>query len=213
MPVTLVAAKFTRAGGILSSINYYDQNAAVFVQQTLHVDMSESYRKFQRLLPAGGSVLDAGSGSGRDAAYFISQGYTVEAFDASSEMVAATRLNAGIPAIQMSFEEFAWDHQVDGIWACASLLHVKRASLPNILQRLASTLKDGGAMYASFKLGQEERIKAGRFFNDMDEILFANVLDEVGALALELSWVSSDVRPERAAELWLNCILVKRGNA
>jgi SAM-dependent methyltransferase len=213
MPATLMAAKFTRTGGILNSVDYYDHNAAVFVEQTLNVDMSGSYGKFLRLLPAGGSVLDAGSGSGRDAAYFISQGYKVEAFDASAEMVAATQQNAGIPAIQMSFEEFAWGHQFDGIWACASLLHVKRTLLPDVMQRMAKTLKDGGAMYASFKLGNEERIKAGRFFNDMDETALTNVLDEVAVLALEQAWVSSDVRPERAAELWLNCILVKRGDA
>lgn len=213
MPATLMAAKLTRTGGILSSIDYYDHNAAAFVEQTLNVDMSESYRKFLGLMPDGGSILDAGSGSGRDAAYFISQGYKVEAFDASAEMVAATQLNAGIPAIQMSFEEFAWGHQFDGIWACASLLHVKRALLPDVMQRMAKTLKDAGAMYASFKLGNEERVKAGRFFNDMDETALTNVLNEVTILALEQAWVSSDVRPERAAELWLNCILVKRGDA
>ena len=85
-----MAAKFTRTGGILSSSDYYDHNASAFVEQTLNVDMSESYGKFLRLLPTGGSVLDAGSGSGRDAAYFISQGYKVEAFDASAEMVVRT---------------------------------------------------------------------------------------------------------------------------
>ena len=194
----------------MTSNDYYDLNAAAFVEQTLNVDMSESYRKFLALLPAGGSILDAGSGSGRDAAYFISQGYQVEAFDASAEMVAATQFNAGIPAILMSFEEFAWDHQFDGIWACASLLHVKRIMLPVVLQRIAETLRDGGAMYASFKLGSDERNKAGRFFNDMDEALLADVLDKVSDLSLYRVWISSDVRPDRSSELWLNCLLLKR---
>jgi SAM-dependent methyltransferase len=210
MSATLMAAKFTRTGGILSTIDYYDNNAAAFVGQTLNVDMSESYRKFLRLMPDGGSILDAGSGSGRDAAYFTSQGYKVEAFDASVEMVTATKQNAGISAIQMSFEEFAWDHQFDGIWACASLLHVKRTSLPDVMRRMAKTLIGGGVIYASFKLGNEERIKAGRYFNDMDAVMLTKLLEEVPVLTLEEAWVSSDVRPDRASELWLNCIMIKR---
>jgi membrane protein involved in colicin uptake len=49
------------------SVSFYDQNADSFIEQTADVDMSNLYARFCRLLPDGGSILDAGSGSGRDA--------------------------------------------------------------------------------------------------------------------------------------------------
>ncbi len=70
-------------------------------------------------------TVSAVSASARVSACWISSRSDFTAVSIA-EMVAATQLNSGIPAIQMSFEEFAWGHQFDGIWACASLLHVKR---------------------------------------------------------------------------------------
>jgi SAM-dependent methyltransferase len=195
--------------GVLMSVSFYDQNADNFIEQTADVDMSSLYERFSRLLPDGGSILDAGSGSGRDALAFSQMGYDVEAFDASKKMVDATRRRAGVPTHHASFQGIQLNRKFHGIWACASLLHVPRVELSEVLNRLSGCLDPSGILYASFKYGDEEREKCGRYFNDMNEGLINEQLANVKSLELLETWTTADQRRERSNELWLNCILKK----
>lgn len=193
---------------------FYDANAPAFVSTTRDVDMSDVQRRFFAALPIidgkPARILDAGSGSGRDALAFRCQGYKVEAFDASPAMVAATREYAGVPVRQMRFEDFAWDHLFEGIWACASLLHVAETDLPQVTDRLAAHLVPGGVLYLSFKLGTGERVKDGRRFTDMTEVSLATLLDGCGDFGQPDIWQSQDRRPDRASEMWVNAVVTKR---
>lgn len=103
------------------------------------------------------------------------------------------------------------DQPFDGIWACASLLHVPRAHLSTILRRLASFLKPTGVLYASFKYGEQEREKGGRYFNDLNEQLLAEHLEHVPSLSALEVWMTADRRTDRSEERWLNCLMVHGG--
>jgi len=193
---------------------FYDANAEAFISNTRDVDMSVMQQRFLVALPVvdgkPARILDAGSGSGRDALSFRMLGYAVEAFDISPAMVAATREHAGVEAKQIGFEDFAWDHQFEGIWACASLLHVAGSNLPEVINRLVDHLTSGGALYLSFKLGTGERVKDGRRFTDMTEYSLATLLDGCAGLRAPDIWQSQDCRPDRAAELWINAVVNKK---
>lgn len=189
------------------SVEFYEEHAESFIAQTADVDMQALYGRFCKHLPPCASVLDAGCGSGRDAAAFSQMGYDVVAFDASRKMVEATRKRAGIPVYLMTFEDAQFDAKFNGIWACASLLHVQRARLSNVLERLAALLKPTGVLYASFKYGEKERVKGGRYFNDLDERLLEEHLRAAPSLRLLEVWITTDQRPERSGEQWLNCLL------
>ncbi|KQI67901.1 hypothetical protein AN189_12485 [Loktanella sp. 3ANDIMAR09] len=193
--------------------DYYDQQATTFIATTRDVDMSHARQRFLSVVPprADGAtrILDAGSGAGRDALSFRVLGYDVEAFDASSAMVAATQSHASVPARQMRFEDFAWKHPFEGIWACASLLHVSEADLPKVIARLAAHLVTGGALYTSFKRGTGERVKDGRRFTDMTTKTLGAFLEECGEFSQPDVWESDDCRPGRAAEVWVNAVVKK----
>lgn len=193
---------------------FYEVNAETFISTTRDVDMSDMQQRFLAALPVvdgkPARILDAGSGSGRDALLFRVLGYEVEAFDVSPAMVAATREHAGVEAQQMRFEDFAWDHQFEGIWACASLLHVAEANLSTVINRLVDHLTQGGVLYVSFKLGTGERVKDGRRFTDMTEASIATLLDGCAGLSAPDIWQSKDCRPDRAAELWVNAVVNKQ---
>lgn len=191
------------------SVEFYEKNADSFVAQTADVDMAALYQRFCEHLRPGASVLDAGCGSGRDALAFSKLGYYVVAFDASPKMVAAARQRAGVPVHQMTFETMKFDQTFDGIWACASLLHVPRSRLSNVLEILASILEPAGILYASFKYGDKEREKDSRYFNDLNECLLAEQLTIVPNLKIVDMWTTGDQRPERSKERWLNCLLAK----
>ena len=176
--------------------------------------MSELRGHFLKSLPntcaRPARLLDAGSGSGRDALAFKRLGYAVEAFDASPAMVVATREHADVPTRQMRFEEFAWEHPFEGIWACASLLHVAKVDLPSVLEKLVAHLAPQGALYLSFKHGQGERVKDDRRFTDLTPDTLALFLDQCGGLSQPDIWLSQDCRPDRASDVWVNAV-VKKG--
>lgn len=189
------------------SVEFYEKNAESFIAQTAEVEMAALYQRFCEGLPQGASVLDVGCGSGRDALAFSEMGYNVVAMDASEKMVDATRERAGVATYLMTFEDLKFDQSFDAIWACASLLHVRRNELAKALKRLSLHLVPNGILYASFKYGDGEREKGDRYFNDMNEQLLAEHLVEVPNLLSREVWVTQDQRSERGDERWLNCIL------
>lgn len=184
-------------------------NAEQFCARTAQLDLRHLYRPFQELVPPGGHILDAGCGSGRDSLYFQSAGYQVTAFDASRRMVEAASRLLGRPVQLMTFQELDFSGAFDGIWACASLLHVPRREMQGVLARLARALVPGGVLYASFKYGDGEGWRGERLFNSYDEQSFAELLQSVPALSTTQVWQTTDVRPDRADERWLNALLTR----
>ncbi|MBY5923386.1 class I SAM-dependent methyltransferase [Ferrimonas balearica] len=192
------------------SIEFYNQNADNFFENTVNVDMSALYDEFTQHLPEGAKILDAGCGSGRDSKAFVDMGYDVTAIDASAEMVRRATTHAGIKVHQLRFDEIPWTETFDGIWSCASLLHVKRRELPKTLETIANALKPNGSWYASFKYGNSEREKEGRHFTDLDEAQFAELIDDLPGIEIAKVWITVDKRPDRD-ERWLNVMLRKTG--
>jgi 2-polyprenyl-3-methyl-5-hydroxy-6-metoxy-1,4-benzoquinol methylase len=193
----------------MMSISYYDANAEAYFSDTVGADVSALRERFLAHVPPGGHILDAGCGSGRDARAFAEAGYQVTAFDASAEMVNRAAAYTGLDVSQMSFDDMAWVEEFDGIWACATLLHVPRDKLGSTFARFARALRRGGAWYLSVKHGTGDRVIGGRTFTDMTEQEMRNHLDGMGLSVADL-WVTDDVRPGRA-DRWVNTVAVRNG--
>ncbi|HLI65730.1 MAG TPA: class I SAM-dependent methyltransferase [Caulobacteraceae bacterium] len=192
----------------MSSIAYYDENGAAFFDMSVDAGMPNEWAWFLGYVPEGGAVLDAGCGSGRDALVFLRAGRLVTAFDGSAEMVRRAACHTGLPVRQMTFEDVDWDTAFDGVWASASLLHVPRAELPAVMQRLVRALTPGGVIYASFKHGAEDRRANGRDFTDMTPRLLKTLFANAGLTDVELR-VVNDGRAGREHERW-TCAVGRR---
>lgn len=190
------------------TIQYYNENAEIFFAGTVNVDMSELHKKFTSYLPVGAIILDGGCGSGRDSLAFMQQGFTVEAFDASEAMVDKARALTGLEVQLKCFDQLEYSERYDGIWTCASLLHVPKSELLESMKALARSLKQGGFWYLSFKYGDTERTKDGRNFTDLNESLLLSLVAGLGDLEIADIWITVDKRPDRD-EKWLNVILKK----
>ena len=66
-----------------------------------------------------------------------------------------------------------------------------------------------GIFYTSFKYGNFEGVRNDRYFTDMTESSFAELINEVTGFEIIEEWITSDVRPDREEEKWLNVILKK----
>lgn len=190
------------------TISYYDKNAEEFCKNTIDADMTFCRGKFLKYLKNGATILDAGCGSGRDSVVFKQLGYHVTAMDASPKICREAEKVLGQKVLCKTFEELDDENVYDGIWACASLLHVPKERIGEALYRLKRALKDGGILYASFKYGEEEKIVNGRLFNYYNEQSLRTLMCENGFEVLEL-FVTQDVRKDRREEKWVNVIGVK----
>jgi len=191
-------------------MTYYDEHADAYIQGTVSVDMGAQYALFTPYLKAGASILDAGCGSGRDSRVFLDRGYAVEAFDASPEMVRAATELTGLPVRLLRFQEMDHHEQFDGIWASASLLHVPRSELNDVFIRLHRALKRGGILYASFKEREADFESSNRFFTCFTENAFRAFIENLGLFTIVDLQHSTDLRPGREDEQWLNAVL-RRG--
>lgn len=192
------------------TINYYDTNAKEFVEGTLNVDFKVTQDKFINKLPAKGYILDFGCGSGRDTKYFLAKDFNVDAIDGSIELCKIASEYTNIKVRHMYFNELSIVNKYDGIWACSSILHLSLDDLVDVFKRMSKALKDEGIIYTSFKYGNFSGERNGRFFTDMTEDSFANLIINVENLKVEEQWITADVRPQRGNEKWLNLILRKK---
>ena len=197
------------------TIKYYEKEYETFISETIDADTEVLRRRFLRLIPDNGDILDLGCGSGRDTKAFIDAGYRVSAIDGSEEICHAASEYTGIDVKCMDFFDIKAVEAYDGIWACASVLHVEKSRIPKLLEVLYRALKKGGILYLSFKYGDHDGFRDGRHFTDLNENGFSELLDSLycesvtrDEFELVDEWKSEDVRRGKNVE-WLNVILRK----
>ena len=189
-------------------MNYYDKNAQEFFDSTINADMSSHHEKFISYMPEKGNILDAGCGSGRDTLFFKNHGYDVTSIDGSMEMCKLASEYAKTDVLHMQFQEMEFQSVFDGIWASASLLHIPTDEIESILAKFKDALKNNGIFYASFKYGDFEGIRNGRFFNDLTKETAIELFEKADFEVIE-TWITTDSRIERQHQKWTNIIVRK----
>ena len=192
------------------TINYYNLNAKNFIENTQNADMHIPQNRFHRLLAEHASILDFGCGSGRDTKFFLQKGYDVTATDGSAELCKLVSAFSGIDVKEMLFQDLDAISMYNGIWACSSILHLPKIEQFPVFQKMCNALKENSVIYP-LKYGNFEGERNGRYFTDFREDTFQEFIKEIPELTVEEQWITSDVRPGRGEEKWLNLIL-RKGN-
>ena len=192
-----------------STIQYYEEHAEEFTTNTLNADMASIRSRFLAYLPTGCRILDFGCGTGRDSKAFLNLGYDVTAIDGSEALCKIAQALTGLSVRCLDFRRYtpANDEIYEGIWACASLLHLQKGELLPVMKVLSQALIPGGAFYVSFKYGTFEGERNGRHFTDFTLEEFREFIKRIPELSVAEYWVTGDVRPGRGDERWLNIVL------
>ena len=195
----------------MNTLDYYNKNSEEYFNSTLNVDMTNTYKAFLKLVPKGGKILDLGCGSGRDSMNFMKLGYEVTSVDGAKKLAKRASVLLGKEVIVSTFEELELKEKFHGIWACASLLHIKREDLKTVLNNLYNNLDDNGVFYMSFKYGEKEYVDdKNRYFNcftDESIISFINENTKYNILGL---YITEDKLGRVNEVKWVNLICNKK---
>lgn len=185
--------------------DYYAVHADHYFRSTVGLDMTVIYKRFFDELSAGAHIADAGCGSGRDTRLFLQKGFAVTAFDGSPEMARLASAFTGQRCTVLRFQDIQFRHEFDAIWACASLLHVPKDEMIDVLGRFFKAVKPGGILYASFIEGEgERRSEDGRLYNSYTAASFRELLRNIRVNGEISFWKSEGIsRPVERAP-WIN---------
>ena len=195
----------------MNTLDYYNKNSEEYFNSTLNVDMTNTYKPFLKLVPKDGKILDLGCGSGRDSMNFMKLGYEVTAVDGAKELAKKASVLLGKEVILSTFEELELKEKFHGIWACASLLHIKKEDLKIVLNNLYNNLEDNGVFYMSFKYGEKEYVDdKNRYFNCFtDESIISFINENTKFNILDL-YITEDKLGRVNEVKWVNLICNKK---
>ncbi len=187
---------------------YYEINAKRYAEETFSVDMSEQYKKFLPLLREQARILDLGSGSGRDACYFQKKGYQVTALEPSKNLCREIRKVFSGKIVCSDIQSYQPEQRFDGIWACASLLHLQEKEVLSFFEKINLYLNDNGIIYLSGKNGiPTGEAPDGRYFLEFTEALKEKILVTNERIRLNELWYSEDVSGRKGFR-WVNMIFM-----
>lgn len=186
--------------------SYYNNNTDIYIKNTENVNMKALYKPFLERIPEKGRILDIGFGSGRDSKYF-SKKYEVTSIDSAKGFVEVAKKNLDNKVVLLDVRDMNYKNEFDGIWACASLLHLKEEELIPVFNLCYDALKEKGVMYASFKEGDFKGDIGGRYFTYLTDKKIAEILQHTGFIINEMSY-TIDAREDRQ-DKWINLYLLK----
>lgn len=178
--------------GFADTIDWYNKHAKEFAQKAGSGKRYAFMEEFEKLLPKGAKLLDAGCGSGRDANDFQTGGFDVTGLDLATELIEHAKqtyshckfLLGDIRSLPFKENDF------DGVWSNASLLHFETLEdVKKSLQEFYRVLKEKGIVFVGVKLqtgdkktGLEEdaRFTEPRFFQYFTEKEIHELLYEAG---------------------------------
>lgn len=191
------------------TIKYYDEHASYYFEKTSHVDLVVLYKEFLKYVPVGGRIMDLGCGSGRDVKWFRDHGYEAYGLDASERLVTIARDKLEIPVEVGHIEEWIADEAFDGIWCCASLMHLDDISFDMFLSNLRCNLRQGGALFISVKEGIDSGVSEdGRYFRDFNDETLNAFISHYKGLRIEKVWYTTD-KLYRDSFRWMNAIIIR----
>jgi SAM-dependent methyltransferase len=196
--------------------DFYDREANLYYDRWKNaLPLPPMYAFLEHLNRLSGKpkILDAGCGPGHHAIWFASQGCCVDGLDASASMIRIAGQNA---IDETSFRVadmrdlqivFGARNLFDGIWACASCLHITKEGLGNQLYEFLAVLRPSGVLALSMQVGAPSAIQDdGRFFERYEENELEEKLSRYGFNIVNINTQITDrnTLQKRQVKKWMN---------
>lgn len=196
------------------TIKTYNKYFQDYNRKTANYTPLEERNRFTAAIQPKGHILDAGCGPGRDCGHFCTLEFNVTGVDLSENLLQIARVT--FPDATFSKQDLRKlrfpKSSFHGIWACASLIHLKRSEVPEVIRSFYRILRSGGTLFILVKNGKGNanvaynRDKtATRFFTYFRKSEMKQILEDAGFVMIELAvWDQKDRWNERPHEKWIS---------
>jgi len=142
------------------TIKTYNEVATEYAADTQDRQPEQEFEAFCQVMKPQGVILDAGCGWGRDCRAFAQRNFSVIGIDLSEEMLTlARKIAPNCTFIEADLRHIPCeDASIDGIWCCASLLHLKRSQVVPVLKEFERVLKREAVCCILVKEGSGEEM-------------------------------------------------------
>ena len=169
----------------------YDQIATQYssANAAMPEALAAEAQRFLQLTGPRALVLDVGCGTGRDVKWLTARGAIAVGCDISHGMLRQAGSRSGTPGIRLDMRRLGLPSgQFQGIWCCASLLHLPKDEAPQALTEMRRVLASGGVLFLSVQEGTGESNERCSYA-DVERWFARYTPDEVAALLRRCGFV------------------------
>lgn len=179
----------------------YNKTANEYFSVVSKFDMLPEILDFAGSIEKNGKILDLGCGPGHHSKYFKDLGFKVTGIDLSQNMISIAKENfKNIDFKVMDIYNLKFDSNTfNGIWASASLLHIEKSNIKEVLIKLKDILTVNGTIYISLKIGDTEEMIIDDRYNNNPKFYSFFQTDEIKKILKEVGFnvVKSEVVEKR----------------
>lgn len=190
-------------------IGYYRENAEERFEYFERTKSNHCDYFLNFITPPPGKILDVGSGSGRDSAFFANKGYDVIAVEPAHELRELAAKKHSFPNIEWfddrlpELEKFKNEGIFDNILLSTVIFHLPETETRKIIERLHVLLKKDGMVFIGLRNGPSDTRRP--MFNITKEWIISQSQDLFTVVAIEES--EDDYKRENVS--WSRMVLKK----
>jgi SAM-dependent methyltransferase len=138
------------------TIKSYNAHPKFYADRYCREGLGKYRDEFLAALPDGiGRVLDGGCGPGRDCLEFDRSGVSVVGLDLAMGLLRIARRSVSVPLVCSDLRVLPFaSNSFDGVWLCASLLHLSPVAVSIALREANRVLVPKGVLFASVVTGE-----------------------------------------------------------
>ena len=191
---------------IKETVETYEKIAVEYSQRNLDVKLVEHLLAYFIENLKGKKILDVGCGHGRDAKYLSERGFEVVGIDLSRSLLKiARRMAPKAKFLLMDMRDLKFgDEEFDGIWSCASFLHIPKREALKTLKEFRRVLKPGGLLYLGVKKGEGERMVEKEHYKGGKKFFAFYTEKELKDMLKKVGFKVEEVVIEKKRDTWIN---------
>ena len=180
-----------------STLDYYNRSAPELAERYEQIELAAMHAILAQTFAGRRKLLEAGCGSGRDAAFLLSKGHDISAVDGSQAMLEQARrfhpeLNGRLFHVRFPGLLPFPSASFDGAYSIAFLMHLDRSAIAEAVSEIHRILEPDGLFFFSASLERGDVDSAGidpkgRRFTSLSEQAWDRLCGRLGFRKLSFS--------------------------